>query len=281
MRLFSVFVAILTDHRRPSRSWLSGHRLLHRALAGQALLWGMATLAFAQDAPKSFVENFERFDRSRWFVSDGWTNGDYQNCTWSKNQVKVTGGILTLEFTKRPLKDRDYACAEVQTKARYDYGVYEARLRTPAGSGLDSAFFTYIGPMQKLPHDEIDFEILTKNPSKVQLNSYVGGVGKNEELVEVPGGADQGFNDYAFVWEQGRLRWYINGKLVRTLDDPAKVPSHPSKIFFNLWGSDTFTDWLGPFADPGKPLVMEIDRVAFTRLGEACQFPESVACSLQ
>lgn len=252
-----------------------------RALAGVALLCSMTGLSLAGEEPQSFVENFDSLDRGRWYVSDGWANGEHQNCTWSKDQAKVADGVLSLTFTKRPLKERDYACGEVQTRKRFGHGVYEARFRTPAGSGLNAAFFTFIGPVDKQPHDEIDFEVLTKDPSKVQLNSYVDALGGNEKLVAVPGGTDQAFNDYAFVWEKERLRWYVNGKLVHTIDDPAKIPSHPSKIFLSFWGSDTFGDWLGPFADPGKPLTMDIDRVAFTRLGEACQFPESVACGLQ
>ena len=46
------------------------------------------------------------------------------------------------------------------------------------------------------------------------------------------------------------------------------------------WGSDTLSGWMGAFADPGAAVAAEIDRVAFTALGEACQFPESIACKL-
>lgn len=257
-------------------AWLGAY-----LVAPLAALFFTAGSALSQETAPAFVDNFDKLDIGRWYVADGWTNGNFQNCTWSKNEVKAADGTLTITFDKRTFKDRDYVCGELQTKARYGYGVYEARLRSPAASGLNAAFFTYIGPVQKQPHDEIDFEILTKDPGKVQLNSYVNGVGKNEKLVDVPGGADQGYNDYAFVWEEGRIRWYINGELVHTLDDPAKVPTHPSKIFFSLWGSDTMKGWLGAFTDPGKPLAMEVDRVAFTPLGAPCQFPESVACKLQ
>lgn len=255
---------------------------LQTCFALTAILAGGTLPSLAQDqTPAAFTDNFDKLDLGRWYVSDGWTNGKYQNCTWSKDYVKVANGVLTITLNKRALKDRDYSCGELQTKERYGYGVYEARMRSPAASGVNAAFFTYIGPVHKQPHDEIDFEILTKDPSKVQLNTYVDGVGKNEKLVNVPGGADQGFNDYAFVWEEGRVRWYINGELVRTIDDPAKVPTHPGKIFFSLWGSDTMQGWLGAFTDPGKPLVMEIDRLTFTPLGQPCQTPESIACKLE
>jgi endo-1,3-1,4-beta-glycanase ExoK len=239
------------------------------------------SLSHAQEpqSSRSFVENFDKLDRSRWFVSDGWVAGEYQNCTWSKRQVSVTDGVLKLGFAKSESGDRAYACGEIQTKQRYGHGTYEVRMKAAAGSGLDQGFLSYIGPVDKQPHDEIDFEVLGKDPSQVQLNYYVGGKGGHEKLVPVPGGADAGFNDYAFVWEKDRIRWYINGDLVRTAGDPAGLPSHASKIFVSLWGSDTLTSWLGRFAEPDQPLALEIDRIAFTVLGDACQFPESVACS--
>ncbi|TIV14670.1 MAG: glycosyl hydrolase family protein, partial [Mesorhizobium sp.] len=99
----------------------------------------------------SFVDNFSNFSQSRWFVSDGWTNGAHQNCTWSKDLVRLSDGVLSLSFEKRKLKDREFACAEIQTKQRYGYGVYEARMKTGTGSGLNAAFFSYIGPQDKQP----------------------------------------------------------------------------------------------------------------------------------
>jgi len=232
-----------------------------------------------QSAP-SFVDNFSNFDRSRWFVSDGWTNGAHQNCTWSKDLVRLSDGVLSLGFEKRKLKDREFACAEIQTKQRYGYGVYEARMKTGTGSGLNAAFFSYIGPQDKQPWDEIDFEVLTKDPSKVQVNSYIQGKPKNGKLVDVEGGADKGFNDYGFVWEKDRLRWYVNGKLVHEVTNPDELPTHSQKIFFSLWGSDKLTNWMGAFTDPGSKVTMEVKRVAFTALGQPCQFPESLACSI-
>ena len=139
---------------------------------------------------------------------------------------------------------------KIQTKQRFSYGTYEARMKTDTGSGLNAAFFTYIGPADKQPHDEIDFEVLTKDTSKVQVNAYISGKGNNEKLADVKGGADGGFNDYAFVWKPDGLSWYVNGELVNTITDPAKLPSHSQKIFFSLWGSDTLGDGWAPLPIP-------------------------------
>ena len=241
------------------------------------------TVSQAQPATgKSFVDNFDGLDRARWYVSDGWANGDHQNCTWSKGQASIADGKLKLGFAKQKTKDRDHACAEVQTNQRFGYGTYEARVKAVAGSGLNTGFFSYIGPAQKQPHDEIDFEVLGKDPSKIQINRYVDGKSLGpEKLVEVPGGADKGFNDYAFVWQKDRIAWYIDGKLVGEVADPAKLPSHASKIYLSIWGSDTLKSWMGVFTDPDQPIVAQVDRVAFTAEGDACQFPESIVCKTQ
>ncbi len=249
-------------------------------LAAAVLAAPLATRAEAQDGKgASFVENFDRMDSSFWYVSDGWNNGAHQNCTWSKKLVRVEDGQLALGFQEGKTGDRNFACGEIQTRGRYHYGTYEARMKAASGSGLNSAFFTYIGPTDKKPHDEIDFEVLGKNTGKVQLNQYVSAKGDNEKLVPVEGGADAGFNDYAFVWEPQRLRYYVNGKLVHEVTDETKIPQNAQKILFSLWGTDTLKDWMGAFSYSG-PAQMLVDRFAFTAPGDKCQFPESIACTL-
>lgn len=242
-----------------------------------ALSIGAPAAMAQEDNGKSFVENFDSMDRSFWYVSDGWNNGPHQNCTWSKKLVKFEEGKLQLGYQEGNAGDRNFSCGEIQTKARFRYGTYEARIKTATGSGLNSAFFTYIGPTDKKPHDEIDMEVLGKNTSQVQLNQYVSAKGGNEKLVDVEGGADKAYNDYAFVWEPQRLRYYVNGKMVHEVTDASKIPQNPQKIFFSLWGTDTLKSWMGGFAYSG-PAVMSVDRMAFTALGDKCQFPESVAC---
>ncbi|MCT7377838.1 glycoside hydrolase family 16 protein [Chelativorans salis] len=242
--------------------------------------FGTAGSLQAQEGGTSFVEDFESMDSARWYVADGWANGEHQNCTWSKDQVEVSGGTLRLDFTKRETGDRAYACGEIQTKKRFGYGTYEARIKAAAGSGMNTAFFTYIGPVHDQPWDEIDFEFLGKDPSKVQLNQYISGKGGNEKFVPVPGGANEDFNDYAFVWEEGRIRWFINGELVHEVSDPVLVPTHASKIYLSLWASDNMSSWLGSFEPPEGTLSAYFERVAFTAAGDDCQFPESVVCAL-
>ena len=113
-------------------------------------------LAGACPAQESFLEEFDRLDPAVWFVSDGWTNGAHQNCLWSRDAVRVEDGILTLEIAATPGDETALRCGEVQSHRVQRHGTYEVRMRTAAASGVNAAFFTYIGPVHDQPHDEID-----------------------------------------------------------------------------------------------------------------------------
>lgn len=240
------------------------------------------TAAMAQGA--SFHDDFDSLDTKRWYVSDGWANGAHQNCTWSTSQVKSVDGMLNVGLAPMPKGDRQYSCGEVQTKEAYGYGTYEARLKTPKGSGLNAAFFTYIGAEQKKPHDEIDFEILLKDTSSVQTTTFVNGKSGDGKIGSgqthtLPHPSDSDFTTFAMTWEPDKILYYIDGTLVRTMDDPTTIPTNPQRVFFSLWGTDTLTDWMGKMGAQNAPIAMQVDWVAFTAQGEPCAFPESVLCA--
>lgn len=226
----------------------------------------------------SFFDDFDSFNARLWGVSHGWSNGDWQNCTWDRSAVRVESGRLSLLFMPEPKGQRAFACGEIQSRARYGHGTYEARLRTPAGSGLNAAFFTYIGPYHGSPHDEIDVETLTRETGRVSLNTYVDGVPVNGATVDLGAPSDSDFVHYAFQWGADGVRWFVDGAEVHRTAAGTPVPEATQKVYASLWGSDTLTDWMGRFVAPTAPVAMEIDWIAFTAEGEACQFPASVLC---
>ncbi|MEO3802990.1 family 16 glycosylhydrolase [Nonomuraea sp. B1E8] len=249
-----------------------------------ALILGLLALIPVQPATaaagESFIDRFDgALDTGRWYVSDGWNNGDHQNCQFNRNNVRVEGGALTITFDDKAYGERDYSCAEVQSRARLGYGTFETRMKAGKGSGLNSAFFSYIGPVHDQPWDEIDFEVLGKDTTKVEVNSWVNGTSSGGFPVALPADSASTYVDFAYVWEPGRLRFFVNGTLVKTLTG-GQVPTHEQILFAQIWGSDTLTGWMGPFTYPGHPVEASYDHIAYTKLGDPCQFTGSVACSV-
>ena len=227
----------------------------------------------------SFYDPFDRLDEGRWYISDGWVNGDHQACTWSRDNVSAAGGTLLLILRRAPDKLRSHRCAEIRTHAAHGYGTYEVRLRSASGSGLNTAMFTYSGPPMTKVHDEIDFEFLGKNPLQVQLNYFVAARGGHEKMAEIGADLSAGFNTYAFEWLPGTMRWFINGKLVRS-EAGAQLPSVAGQFFFSLWsGAPSIDGWLGAFDPAAGPVAAEIDWVGYTRPDEKCRFAGSVTCA--
>jgi endo-1,3-1,4-beta-glycanase ExoK len=228
----------------------------------------------------SFFDSFDRLDTSRWYLSDGWVNGDIQGCTWSKTNISISKGVLQLVLGKANDRLRPYRCAELRTRTVLGYGTYEARIRSAAGSGLNTAMFTYSGPPQTPVHDELDFEFLGRDTGKTQLNYYTNGKGGHESLPQLGFDASAGFHDYAFVWEPTSVRWYIDGHLVRT-ESGSGLPKTPGNFFLSLWnGTSVVNAWLGPFDVSRTPVLAEVDWAGYTRAGEKCRFPQSITCKL-
>jgi len=259
------------------------------SIALRTALAAIAAAAFIDPAAaqgvreEAFFDDFDSLDMSRWYVADGWATGDYQNCVWSSNLISAEDGVLDVGFAPVPRADRQYSCGSLQTRFALPYGTFEASLKTPTGSGLNAAFFTYIGPTQGAPHDEIDFEILLKDTGSVQTTTFVNGISGDGEVGsgqthDLPRPSQSDFTHFAFTWTPEKIDFFIDGELVRTIDEGFKIPTNPQRIFFSLWGSDTLTDWMGPFEPVTEPIAMQVDWVAYTPLGEDCAFPQSVLC---
>lgn len=234
-----------------------------------------APVAYAQSGP-AFHDTFDWLDRGRWYISDGWVNGDHQNCQWEHDRVQIEDPGMTLSLTSDRGGDQDRTCAEVQSVDRFGFGTFEVRMRAPYVSGANANFFTFIGAPQRRPHDEIDFEFLGRAGPALQTNFYADGDGQHERVDEMED--DGQFHTYAFIWEPERIRWFIDGKLIRT-ETGADLPDDPQKLYFSVWSTGTLTDWMGKLDDARLPVRLEVDWVAVTPLGMDCQFDASVLCA--
>jgi len=186
-------------------------------------------------------------DESGWEESD-WANQGVFNCTWRPENVSFENGIMTLKLAKSG-GTYPYASGEYRTtENKYSYGYYEVRMKAAKGAGLVAgSFFTYSGVFGQRDHNEIDFEILGKDPTKVQLNYYYAGTGTHDEhlkLVDLGFDASQSFHNYGFAWTRNSIEWYVDGKSVYKATQD--IPKDPCNIMANFWpGTSEVSGWLG------------------------------------
>ncbi len=245
----------------------SAKNLLKASLAFAAISVSLLQSASAATIP--FFSKPGVLDPALWYVSSGWTNGPIQSCEWRANAVTAfmytDGPAMRLTLSNKGGKVLPIGCGEFHTNARTGYGTYEASMKTAAGSGLNTSFFTYVGPpVGVASHDEIDFEFLGKNSKTVMVNYWVGGVSKDGTIINLGFDASAAFHTYSFIWSPTSIKWLVDGKVVHTTNAGWKMPTQPGRIYLSLWsGSAQANAWLGPFSYKA-PVTADYHWVKFT-----------------
>ncbi|MBD3919883.1 glycoside hydrolase family 16 protein [Paenibacillus sp. PR3] len=207
-----------------------------------------------------FNEPMSWFNSATWQKADGYSNGNMFNCTWRANNVNFTSsGQLELKITSPSYNKFD--CAEYRSTNKYGFGKYEVNMKPAKNTGIVSSFFTYTGPSDGTQWDEIDIEFLGKDTTKVQFNYYTNGVGGHEKIVNLGFDASQGYHTYAFDWQSGYIKWYVDGVLKHTAT--SNIPQTPGKIMMNLWNGTGVDAWLGSY-NGNNPLYAYYDWVKYT-----------------
>ena len=186
------------------------------------------------------------------------------------------GGNAVLEKLQREFKqeiDDDFASTnevpysggEFRSKEFFGYGRYECSLKA-IRNDVVSSFFTYTGPSDKNPWDEIDVEVLGKDTTKVQFNYFRDGKGEHEYMYDLGFDASEDFHTYAFEWHKDHIIWFVDGKEAYRADK--SIPVTKGKIMMNAWAGKNVDEWLKPFDDSDLPIVAEYQWVKFTPFDE-------------
>ncbi|HAG14058.1 MAG TPA: beta-glucanase, partial [Ruminococcus sp.] len=188
----------------------------------------------------TMVSNFTTGNAGDFFASDGWTNEQPFDCWWYKRNAVLKDSCLQLSIDrkwnpndKNERWNPQYSGGEFRTNNFYHYGYYETSMQAIKNDGVVSSFFTYTGPSDKNPWDEIDIEILGKDTTQVQLNYYKDGQGGHEFMYNLGFDASEAFHTYGFDWQPDHITWYVDGKAVHTMY--GNMPNTPGKIMMNTW----------------------------------------------
>ncbi|MDE5557439.1 MAG: glycoside hydrolase family 16 protein [Ruminococcus sp.] len=210
----------------------------------------------------TIVADFRKGETPVFFASDGWTNGSCFDCGWYKKNTSFDGGVLNLTIDEDKSGKYNYSGAEYRTADFYSYGYYETSMQAIKNDGVVSSFFTYTGPSDNNPWDEIDIEILGKDTTKVQFNYYTNGTGNHEYMYDLGFDASEGFHTYGFDWQPDHITWYVDGKAVYTATE--NIPSTSGKIMMNVWNGIGVDEWLKPF-DGKTPLTARYQWVTYNK----------------
>ncbi len=208
--------------------------------------------------------NFREGAAEEFFASDGWSNGSCFDCVWRGSNATFRDQALNLTIDKDTSGSYRYSGAEYRTTDFYAYGYYETSMQAIRNDGVVSSFFTYTGPSDNNPWDEIDIEILGKDTTKVQFNYYTNGVGNHEYLYDLGFDASTGYHTYGFDWQKDSITWYVDGKAV--YQATSNIPSTPGKIMMNVWPGIGVNDWLKAY-DGTTPLTAKYQWVTYEKSG--------------
>jgi beta-glucanase (GH16 family) len=209
----------------------------------------------------------------------GWGNNELEYYTDGMQNAVVQGGNLVVTATTQGASQYTcsygtckYTSARLLTQGLFSqqYGRFEARAQMPTGKGLWPAIWALgdnISTVSWPACGEIDFmetigtDIQTNHGSLHMPKSY-GPSG----TYKLPNGASyaDGFHTFAFEWEPGAIRFYVDDVLYET--QSSKVPSgdtwefdHP---FFLLINVAVGGQWPGsPDGTTTFPQTLKVDYV--------------------
>ncbi|KAF9304307.1 hypothetical protein BGZ74_001890 [Mortierella antarctica] len=139
--------------------------------------------------------------------------------------------------------------ATVHSSRWMKYGTIEARLKTASNQPGPVSSFILISPISG---DEIDFEIVGKDPTDMQTNFYYKvqpgrdvNYGFAEHInVDLDTSAD--YHTYKLEWTATEMKWYFDGLASAAAGN---YPDTPMRVAFGLWdggyGNPGTAEWAG------------------------------------
>lgn len=217
-----------------------------------------------EEQPVEMYADFTNGQPTGFEVANGWTNGSMFNVTWRKANVTFENGNMQLIIDKdaTPKDNIPYSGGEFRSKDFYGYGKYEVSMKAAKNDGIVSSFFTYTGPSDNNPWDEIDIEFLGKDTTKVQFNYFTSSRGNHEYIYDLGFDASEEFHTYGFEWYEDKIIWYVDGEAVHTAN--TNIPSTKGKIMMNAWCGTGVDSWLNAFDDANLPIIAEYQWIKYT-----------------
>ena len=174
--------------------------------------------------------------------------------------------LLMLLFASAGARGQECAGGELLTQEAYQYGRFETRMQSAQGDGIVSSFFLYNKDLAcnwPAENNEIDIEMTGNLDASVQFTTHYPGPTSVTHIEPTLFNPHAGMHDYAFEWEPGVVRWFIDGSLVYTQDAPyVDGLVYPMRIMMNLHVPDA-PGWVGIWDPAVMPVESTYDYVRY------------------
>ena len=225
--------------------------------------------------------NGSAIDSSKWNFEvngDGGGNNELQYYTDRAENAHLAAGNLVITAIKEKYKNRNYTSARMTTKGKFSfkYGRAEARIKFPKGKGMWPAFWmmpeeaVYGGWARS---GEIDIaEVVGDKPTTIFGTLHYGdkwpkNTHTGDKTTLLSGDVSSDFHVIALEWEEGEIRWYLDGQLYQTQTHwftagSDKFPAPFDQKFFLIFNVAVGGAWPGPPSpETVFPQAMEVDYV--------------------
>lgn len=227
----------------------------------------------------------------------GWGNNELQ--FYQEENVTVGNGVLTITAKRENVQTSQFTSGRIRTinMGDWTYGRFEFRAKMPEGQGLWAAIWM-------LPTDEdyggwassgeIDImEYLGHDTMQVHGTIHYGGQWPDNEqrgtdYVTDDTAFNNAFHEFALEWEEGELRWYVDGERFQRLSqgmwysDAAPFPAPFDKRFHLLINLAVGGNWPGnPDGSTVFPQELVVDYVRVYQDGAIGLDQENVGPDLE
>ena len=198
----------------------------------------------------------------------GWGNNEQQYYT--DRNIKVSNGTMKITAKREDYGGMKYTSSRITTKNKknFKYGKIEARIKMPKFKGVWPAFWM-LGANQdsvgwpKCGEIDIVEAINDENLVYGTLHWFNDPGNNNADSGSSVAVANRTeYHVYGVEWTADKLRWYVDGKVYRTMDVSNDSFSEVRKEYFVIFNMAIGGQWPGYDIDETAfPATMEVDWV--------------------
>lgn len=198
----------------------------------------------------------------------GWGNNEQQYYT--DRNIKVSNGTMKITAKREGYGGMKYTSSRITTKNKknFKYGKIEARIKMPKFKGVWPAFWMLGANQDSVGWPkcgEIDImEAINDENLVYGTLHWFNDLGNNNadsgSSVAVANRTE--YHVYGVEWTADKLRWYVDGKVYRTMDVSNDSFSEVRKEYFVIFNMAIGGQWPGYDIDETAfPATMEVDWV--------------------